>query len=404
MVRLFFAFMLVIFFYFVGGFIVSQYDLRVLPSEIKIEHPNGYYDYRGAINVHSNSGIGSGNYAEIIEEAKAAGLDFLFLTDLNLFQKPDALDGYNGNLLVFSAGEYSYLDSRLIYYGINKDNDPASVGEVQIRFTDYLSQDKAASTDSFILMAHPKRAGFSWTGPYPAGLDGIEPINLKSILKDSWDRSKLSGLWSLLIYPFNAKLSFIRLFVEPRNEFDLWDELSQANSTIGFLGSDATAKAVPMANYFLRFPSYEKTFEVATNHVVLKSELTGNGSSDKQKVFSALKKGNFYMSFDLLGEPRGFMALIKDKDKEFLMGSKIPFTTNLNLHVSLPSKPQVRFEIILYKNGEAIETFKEESFEFKIKSAGVYRLLVRVKPNLPYPDSGRWFSWIYTNPFFVQAP
>ncbi|MGE3758666.1 MAG: hypothetical protein AB7H97_12965, partial [Pseudobdellovibrionaceae bacterium] len=298
----------------------------------------------------------------------------------------------------------SYLDSRLIFYDLNKNNEPSSVGEGQIQFTDYLSQDKSASADSFIVMAHPMRAGFSWTGPYPHGLDGIEPINLKSVLKDSWDRSKLSGIWSLLIYPFNAKLSFIRLFVEPRPEFDLWDELSQKHSTIGFLGSDATAKAVPMANYFLRFPSYEKTFEVASNHVLLKSELTGNGASDRQKIFTALKRGNFYMSFDLLGEPRGFVAVMKSKEKEYLMGAKIPFSSFLKLEVKLPSKPDVKFETILYKNGEAIETFKEESFERIVDAVGTYRVLVRVKPNLPYPDSGRWFSWIYSNPFFVEAP
>jgi phospholipid/cholesterol/gamma-HCH transport system substrate-binding protein len=45
---------------------------------------------------------------------------------------------------------------------------------------------------------------------------------------------------------------------------------------LAYAGAEAFARAFPWSNYLVKFPSYQSSFEIVTNHVLLTSELTGN--------------------------------------------------------------------------------------------------------------------------------
>lgn len=388
--------------YFVYGFYLSQYDFNVIDSQIKTESSSGWYDYKGVMNVHSNLSIGSSNYSQIIGAAKTAGLDFLIFTDLNIFNTEKGFNNYFGETLVLSGGKYSFQDSRLIYFTKNNSSLASSLGDAQLKLSDMISQNPQEIKDSFVLLAHPFLKGFSWNGEIPIGLDGIEVINPKSISGDSWKNSVVSVLWSLLTYPFNPELSFVRLYTEPENEWELFDKLSQSRKLNAYAGAEASARALPLANYLLKFPSYQRSFEMFNQHVLLKSELTGHPENDKIKIFSALKKGNFYLSFDLIGDPTGFISYIEDRDKKIIFGSQLEFNKHQILVVKLPSKPKFFFEVLIIKNGERVGVYNSEYLEHKIDGPGVYRVQVRVSPYFPLPDAKKWVSWIYTNPYFIH--
>ena len=132
------------------------------------------------------------------------------------------------------------------------------------------------------------------------------------------------------------------------------------------------------------------------------SELTGNLESDKQKIFTALKNGNHYIAFDLIGNPKGFLALVEKKDQVYLMGSEIEFQAGMELKVSLPQKPLFFHEIVVYRNGDRAFTSNDVDFVWKIPEPGAYRVQVRVSLPLPLPDTNKWVTWIYTNPFFIR--
>lgn len=388
--------------YFTYGFYISTYDVSAVPDMLKKENPTGFYDYKGVINVHTDLSIGSSSPAKVIAAAKAVGLDFLLLTDLNNFDVIPSVDTHDDGTLILLGGKYSYLDSRLIHYSPKEARLGDSLGEAQTRLADFLSQDIAGHADHLVILAHPFKAGFSWSGDIPAGLDGFEILNTKSMSNRAWETSRVSTIWSLVTYPFNPKLSFIRLYTEPTEELDLFDKLSQERFIIGFAGAEASARAIPLANYLIKFPSYQRSFEFVTNHVLLRSELTGNPESDRQKIFTALKQGNFYLSFDLIGDPRGFFAAIEDKGRLHVMGAKLKLSKGMKLVAHLPSTPQSFYEVVVYRNGERYETFNAPSVELPITEPGVYRLQVRVSPYLPLPDAKKWITWIYTNPFFIQ--
>lgn len=388
--------------YFMYGFYISQVESSVIPLELKPENAPGYYDYRGVSNVLTELSNGSSTPQQVIADAKTAGLDYLVLTDRNRFGETTNVSGYHGNVLVLDEGEYSFLDSRLLLYSLNHNQLPSDSNDNSIYFTDLLTQTWSPSSDKLVVLAHPFNQGPTWTGPYPTGLDGIEILNPKSIAKKAWERSKLSVLWSFITYPFNARFAFLRLFREPSEEIGLWDKLNESRPTWGFAGADANARAIPLANYLVKFPSYALSLSVVSNHILLPTELTGNFEKDREKIFYALKRGQFYTALDLIGNTKGFIAKIEDRDESHLMGSKIKMKKGLKLFARLPIEPKDFYEIVVIKNGEKEAISNAQELGYEIKSPGVYRVVVRVSSSLPLPDGRKWITWIYTNPFFVE--
>jgi hypothetical protein len=394
-----------IFLYLIYGLYLANYDVRIFPEELTAEPPKGFFDYRGVTNVHTQLSSGSGDVSRVIEAAQTAGLDFLSITDLNVFDKPTSLAGYHSNLLVMMDGEYSYLNSRLLNIGSTTQRHLQGVGRSQVLFADLLSQPKKDDDVGLLILAHPKKKNYAWTGEYPPGLDGIEVINMKSAWQDAWSKKKLSFLFSLLVYPFNERLALLRLFEEPEDELRLWDELNRVRPTIGLAGADAEAKLiVGGGNSFLRFPTYETLFSLVRNHVLLKSELTGNAVSDVEKLANAIRQGHFYMCLDILGNPKGFNAVLKSKKGQtFAMGSQLTFEEGLVLEVTLPQKPGVPFDVVILRDGQRMMTSNSQTTEYFVNEPGVYRVFVRVIPTLPLPDGKKWIPWIYTNAFHVSS-
>jgi hypothetical protein len=390
--------------YIIYGTYLAQYDVRILPEELVAEPPKGFLDYKGVTNVHTSLSTGSGDIPTVIAAAQAAGLDFLSITDLNLYDKPNSLAGYHGSLMVMMDGEYSYLNSRLLNIGATSTKHLQGVGRSQVLFADLLSQTERDPEAGLLILAHPMKGRYRWTGEYPPGLDGIEVINLKNVWQEAWENKKLSFFASLFQFPFNEKLALLRLFENPEEELHILDELSAKRPVVAIAGADADAKMV-VGGSFLRFPSYETLFSLVRNHVLLRSELVGDARADSEKLAAALRAGQFYMSLDILGNPKGFNAVIRRKTggPVLPMGSRVAFEDGLSLEINLPQRPAAPVDIIIYRNGEKMMTSNSQVTQYYLNSPGVYRVMVRVIPTLPLPDGKKWIPWIYTNSFYVEG-
>ena len=182
----------------------------------------------------------------------------------------------------------------------------------------------------------------------------------------------------------------------------LWDSLNSHHKTLGFLGNETTARIFRIPGMNFTFPSYLKSFKFASNHILLKSELTGHVESDRKKIFRVLKKGQFYFAFDSLSDPRGFAAYLKTKNKNLLMGSRVNLSDNLNLVVDLPKDIIIPFSVEIYKDGILFYKSKKPSTIISLSQPGVYRVVVRIQPKLPLIDKKKWFGWIYSNPFYIE--
>jgi hypothetical protein len=384
------------------GIYISQIELSVVPKELNREGVLGFYDYRGVINVRTNLSSGSSSPQEVSQAAKAAGLDFLILTDQNQFNIFEPTEIYNSNLLVLRENEFRFLDSRIFLLGFPGANRPSGPGDVQIQLADLLSQRNTEKRDHLVLLAHPFNPQETWTGAYPPGLNGLEVLNARAISQKAWIKSKPSVLWSIFLYPFNPRYAFLRLYSDPVNELRLWDQLSQDRSIIAFAGPDASARSFPFSDYLVKFPSYQKSFELMSNHLLLSSELTGNPQRDKQKLLQALQEGQFYFALDLLGDPKGFFSYVQDEQKTYPIGSRLNLKKGLRLIVQLPAVPEDFYEIVIFKNGQQVFVGNDPVIRFNLTEPGVYRAVVRVRVNLPFPENPKWFSWIFTNNFYID--
>ncbi len=392
-----------LFFYFIYGLILSRVDIKIIPKELVAENPKGFHDYKGVINVHTDLSTGTGSFGDVISAAQEAELDFIFLTDLNLYEQPTGVEGYHNNLLVFVDGKYNYLNSRILMLDAAVTANIKSAGQAQVMLTDLLSQSHRSRQSGILVLAHPFKPNFQWNGEIPIGMDGMEIINLKLIWQNAWLHSKLSFLWTLFIWPFNERLAFLRLFENPYQELDLWDYLGTRRTFVGFAGSDAESKLQIYGSHVLSFPSYRTLFGLMSNHVLLTTELTGNPSSDRLKIGTALRQGRFYLSLDSLANPKGFNAWLTDKNETVIpMGSEIKLDEGINISVEVPMKPQVPMDVIIFRNGEKLMTSNSKLTRMPLHLPGVYRVMVRVIPTLPLPDGKKWIPWIYTNPFYVR--
>jgi hypothetical protein len=391
-----------IFAFLLYGIYLSLFQYKILVPEINSLNPPGYYDYRGVTNVHSNASTGSGSYSEILQYAKNSKLDWIILTELNQPTRPGFIEGYFQDMLVLTGGEYSYLDSRLLYYGSRSNDEPPSgQSQTQVFFADILSQVQRPQKD-FVVLAHPYYARYTWKGDFPIGLNGVEVINLKSILDRTWHESKFRTLFSLFLYSFNPDIAFLNIYSNPEDELNLWDQLNKKQKIIGFAGNDTTAKVPISGEKFIKFPSYETSFGLTSNHALLQTELTGDYKKDKDKVFSALRSGQFYMSLDFLGSPKGFYAELQDNEKNYPMGSEIEIKKDLKLVVELPHGMNSPFQVNVKKDGENYSTSTSLKTILNISAPGIYRVEVRVNPKLPIPRGNRWVPWIYTNNFNIK--
>jgi hypothetical protein len=105
-----------------------------------------------------------------------------------------------------------------------------------------------------------------------------------------------------------------------------------------------------------------------------------------------------------LGNPKGFNALLRGPGGQaHEMGAELPYAEGMKLEVTLPRKPDVPFDVIIYRGGERLMTSNSQITQYYLTGPGVYRVMVRVIPTLPLPDGKKWIPWIYSNPFYVSA-
>lgn len=385
---------------------LSLRDTSTIPDTLDAKNHPGFYDYRGAINVQTSLSHGFLTPSEAIRAGQDSKLDFIIFNELNRFIPGGAPEGWQRQLLVVNGGKFSYLESRLLSIDPERLKTVESLGQAQTVIADLLSregdhQKNPSSTKDSLILGQVSRDGTEWTGNYPSGINGLEVLNVRQSISRMWRDSRLSMLWSVLIYPFNSDLALVRLFADLDTSFEAWDRISRERRAFGIIGTDAG-----LPSYFLgitiRSPSYETLFGLATNHILLRTELTGEYESDRAKILTALTNGQTYFAFDVLGQTKGFATWYEDGAGIRSLGSRVRLEEGGRLMVRLPKKPSVPFETVILRDGLSIMTSNSTETEFRILQGGVYRVVVRLFISPSLFDGGRWIPWIITNPIVVS--
>ena len=372
--------------YVTFGFYLSQYKFDLLGKEIQIT--NIFYNYKLHQNIYSHMSIGSGTYTSISEESKRAQSKFILFTDLNPSVNLDQ-DRYLMNTgQLFGAKILTPQHS----YTVFSTSDKNIINYYNLTYLENYPQD--------VIVIDHMNTNLEALG----SADGLDVINLKTLANKVWVNKKVSTIWSLIFYPFNPRLSLLRLYRDPDDELRIFDKMSLQKKRNLYLSSEATAKAVPITNWLIKFPSYENVFNMASERLLMTSELSSNMENDRKAIFNSLKSGSFYISIDTLGDSTGFESYLisKSQNKYTFMGDETRLDPSLRLFFKLPRELNVYHEVVLYKDGHRFDHRNTSSGDFPITEKGVYRIQVRLSTLLPFPDAYKWLTWIFTNNFYVN--
>jgi hypothetical protein len=320
-----------------------------------------FQDLRGSLHVHSAAGSHTiGTYPEIIQAAKEAGYDYLFITE------------HPKEIRLFNQLEDPYL---VLIYGWEEEREDGArelrsdAGEVRI-----LSLFEDTSV--------------------PEDVTGIEVYNIGQNAKEhnnviAW----MTWLYHKLTYP---ELFFFHVW-ELRNwQVELWDGTSDQRRLPAVAGNNAHQNLglVLMTTSGERLVSimvdpYLQSLEFVTNHVFLPYGVTPSVES----VLDALRRGASYICFEKIADPTGFSFHAQVGGSSLPMGSEVPVGSELVVQSPIP----VLFRVI--RSGTIIEELEGTHFILETELPGVHR--VELFPLDP-PALLEGKPWVISNPIYVK--
>src|SRR5262249_45748544 len=141
---------------------------------------------------------------------------------------------------------------------------------------------------------------------------------------------------TLLLYPLNHEYALLGSWAPPADALARWDEVLAHRPAAGIVGTDAHGRVAIHRDRALRYPSYAALFGLASNHVLLNRDLTGDAAVDSPALVRALAVGRSYVGLDALAPADGFSftaSLPREAPaRPWSMGDVVPPEPGLRLH------------------------------------------------------------------------
>ena len=358
---------------------------------LEVPSARGAREWVGAIHVHTVASDGGGTLAEVAAAARVTGLDFLTITDHNVWAMP-APAYMDGRLMVL--GEEARVPSGhiLVIGGDDPEERRARRAEAEERGSPLGSSVPAGA--GLRIVAHPEGPGEPWRDWDPAGFDALEIWNWDTELRDDglddWPRA-------LLLLPAGLVSGMLELVDRPTATLERWDRLlSEGHRVSGVCSVDAHSNVRVTEELALPFPAYRDLFSFARQHVLLGAEPTGDAVHDAALVTEALRFGRGFCALDGIADASGFSAEAVSLDESVTFGGEIPWEAGaVRITASLPdiSVPTI---VRLYRDGSLVSEGRGPAYDSEALAApGVYRLEIYVELR-----RGQ-VPWIFTNPIWV---
>jgi hypothetical protein len=331
-------------------------------------------------------------HAEIAEDAIRAGLDFIIVTDHNIWV--DGVEGYYHNefgSVLLLVGEEIHDTRRhpqanhFLAYGADKELSLYS-------HTPQRLIDETNNAGGCGFLAHPfdpaapdfNESSLSWLDWDIEGYAGLEIWNYMSSFK---------GLLSGKLRSLRAALNPEKYLLGPPQEIlDKWDDLlSQGNKVAAIGSSDAHGVTYNLGPFKRVLFPYHFLFRTINTHVLIPNQLSGDLKKDKQIVLDALGKGNGWVGYDLPHNTEGFRFSGQGVNRG-IVGDTIRLGAGATLQVLAPTRCRIR---IIHKGKSVAETSQDIGLTFIPTEPGAYR----VECTLTFLGKER--GWIYSNPIYL---
>jgi hypothetical protein len=347
------------------------------------------YGLRGNLHMHTTFSDGTKTHEDLVRFAQDAGLDFVIVTDHNVF--PPGLDGWYGETLLLVGEEIHDTDrvpqsSHLLCFNIHED-------VAELARNPQAVIDAVADQGGFAFLAHPferdvadflPEPNISWRDWEVQGYAGIELWNYMSEFK-----SVLSSRAQALLYAFVPSLAIFGPYPET---LKTWDELLQVRPVSAFGGSDAHGTVYRMGPLSRTVQPYGYLFRCINTHLLSQEPLNGDLEHDKSVIYRALRAGHGFLGYEQPGPIAGFAFWARSGDAEATMGETLPLERGLELRVSAPGRGRLR----ILRDGKVLAETRGDHLALMSQLPGVYRVEVYRR------HAGRRRGWIFSNPIFVR--
>jgi hypothetical protein len=352
-----------------------------------------WHEYVGNLHVHSVYSDGTLTHEGIAEAAWGGGLDFVVVTDHNVYVAE--LDGYR----YFSDGAVLLLTGEEIH---DQRRDPQKnhllVYEARTELAPLASDPQAlleavASAGGLAFLAHiidPESTAFgepdlSWVNWELSGYTGVEIWNFMSEFK-----GLLTSVPRALFYAYQADRVAHGPFPEATR---IWEELLTAGERVVAIGgADAhgfESRYGPLRRVL--FP-YEFLFRAVNTHVLTSEPLTGDVELDRRRLFHSIRRGNCFVGYDLPAPSHGFRFSALGDSGRAIMGDEIRLEIGVTLQIHLPQ----RADFQLIRGHDPVGNWRgAQSAVYVATEPGAYR----VQADIYFRGGPR--RWIVSNPIYV---
>jgi hypothetical protein len=349
----------------------------------------------GNLHSHTVFSDGAGTHKDIGRGALKAGLDFVVVTDHNVYV--DGVDGYQykgDRRVLLLAGEEIHDPNRkpqrnhLLTYEARRELATQAASPQRL----INAVNKAGG---LAFLAHPddppaplfEEDSLSWVTWDIEGFNGLEIWNFMSEYK-----AHLTSWPEAIYFAFRPDLIPTR---PPAEVLARWDRLLSSGQKVVAIGG-ADAHAWPVRKGPLKrvvFP-YEYLFGSINTHVLTPAPLSGEMDADRQMIFSNLREGRAFVANDRLAPARGFRFTAQSRRGLHQMGDSVSAGFGVTLQVRLPQRAHVR----LIRHGRELRAWDASAHAVAtVSEPGAYRVEALLWAH------GRARGWIYSNPIFVTA-
>lgn len=370
-----------------------------------MEHQGEDFHAVGNMHMHTPYSDGEKWHAEIAEDAIAAGLDFIIVTDHNVWV--DGVEGYyengDGRLLLLTGEEVHNVRrkpqaSHFLVYGSERElahyaADPQAL------------IDATNAAGGYGFLAHPHETGLPQMGYPDLGWHDWEIDHFTGLEIWNYMSSFINCLATEMEnfpfkHPFLLKLLALRVATHPEKyiigpevrTLALWDELlAQGKRVAGIGNSDAHGTLMSLGPIKRIIYPYEFLFRAVNTHLFLSGPLTGDLSHDKPLILQAIGEGHSWVGYDMVHPTKGFRFIGQGLNKGRI-GDQIQLDAGATLQVSVPARADIR----IIRHGEIVAEIHNETHLTHIPTEpGAYR----VECLLPYQGKKR--GWIFSNPIYL---
>lgn len=367
--------------------------IRKPPSEI-LELPKvnmmSVYEYAGNPHAHTSySSDGAALHDEVAKAAGEAGLNFVIVTDHNVWV--DGCENYYGKVLLLVGEEVHDVrrqpqGNHLLVYNVKAELAPFASDPQKLI-------DEASRQGGSSYLAHPTDytspvgpdlRAVPWHDWTVKGFTGIEIWNYMSEFK-----GLLRNRLTTAIYARHPTRGIAGPY---RSTLRRWDELLALGMRLAAIGgADAHGYPYSPGPGKRDVLPYSYLFSCVNTHILTRRPLSGVFERDKAMVHEALRDGHTWVGYDLLAPTEGFRFKARSGPNEATVGDELKRTGALVIEVHTPRRADIR----LLRNGRVVRRRRGEHLRYTTADAGVYR----VEAYRRYQMMSR--GWIFSSPIYV---